>query len=93
MTTQGPGRSSLFEMQSNINRMMSSVEVQEAIEENEDNEVQHESAEKKEMRHRYPAEEHTVLYADHIPGKGRGIRASRDIKAGERIWSEVYVGE
>eukprot|EP00978_Attheya_sp_CCMP212_P038390 scaffold189870_cov53-Attheya_sp.AAC.1 len=33
------------------------------------------------------------LYAGNVPGKGRGMIASRDIKAGENIWSDVYMGE
>jgi len=44
----------------------------------------------KEM-HSGPTKDGIVLYVDYIPGKGRGIRASRDIKVDERIWSEVHV--
>eukprot|EP00978_Attheya_sp_CCMP212_P008718 scaffold20478_cov52-Attheya_sp.AAC.1 len=31
------------------------------------------------------------LYAGNVPGKGRGMIASRDIKEGESIWSDVYM--
>jgi len=37
------------------------------------------------------AEESTFLYVDFVPGKGRGILASRDIKAGEHLWSDMYM--
>jgi hypothetical protein len=33
------------------------------------------------------------LYAGNVPEKGRGMIASRDIKEGENIWSDVYMGE
>jgi hypothetical protein len=33
------------------------------------------------------------LYVGNVPEKGRGMIASRDIKEGENIWSDVYMGE
>jgi hypothetical protein len=33
------------------------------------------------------------LYASNVPEKGRGMITSRDIKEGENIWSDVYMGE
>eukprot|EP00588_Corethron_pennatum_P005729 CAMPEP_0194298328 /NCGR_PEP_ID=MMETSP0169-20130528/60104_1 /TAXON_ID=218684 /ORGANISM="Corethron pennatum, Strain L29A3" /LENGTH=557 /DNA_ID=CAMNT_0039048303 /DNA_START=181 /DNA_END=1854 /DNA_ORIENTATION=+ len=37
------------------------------------------------------AEESVFLHVDVVPGKGRGILASRDIKAGEYLWSDMYM--
>lgn len=34
-----------------------------------------------------------VLRVVETPGKGRGLVASRDIKKGEQMWSDVYFGE
>ena len=34
-----------------------------------------------------------TLRVDRFPGKGRGIVASKDIKKGEKMWSDVYVGK
>ena len=39
------------------------------------------------------AQDANTLHVDRVPGKGRGIVASRDIKAGEKIWSDVYLGK
>ena len=41
----------------------------------------------------FAAEESTLLRVEEIPGKGRGLVASRDIKKGEHLWSDVYLGE
>ncbi|EJK45559.1 hypothetical protein THAOC_35822 [Thalassiosira oceanica] len=35
----------------------------------------------------------TLLQVKEIPGKGRGLVASRDIEKGEHLWSDVYLGE
>ena len=29
----------------------------------------------------------------HVPGKGRGLVAAKDIKEGEKMWSDVYMGK
>ena len=40
-----------------------------------------------------PAGETDHLRIEEILGRGRGIVASRDIKKGERLWSDVHLGE
>jgi hypothetical protein len=41
----------------------------------------------------FAAEESTLLDVQEIPGKGRGLVATRDIKEGEPLWSDVYLGK
>ena len=50
------------------------------------------------MGHQQPdmpvaAQDSNTLRVDRFPGKGRGIVASKDIKKGEKMWSDVYVGK
>ena len=40
----------------------------------------------------YPAQDAELLHVDYIPKRGRGIVASRDIKKGEKLWSDMYLG-
>jgi len=37
------------------------------------------------------ADDNTALYVDILPGKGRGIKTSKDIKSGDRVWSDIYI--
>jgi len=39
------------------------------------------------------AQDATSINVESVPNKGRGIVAQRDIKAGEHIWSDVYLAE
>jgi len=38
-----------------------------------------------------PVQDATSVVVNKVPKKGRGIHASRDIKEGEHIWSDVYL--
>jgi len=46
--------------------------------------------EEKEIDDLLPAEESNNVVISHVEGKGRGILASRDIKEGEKIWTNVH---
>ena len=39
------------------------------------------------------AQDSNSLSVEHVPGKGRGLVAAKDIKKGEKMWSDVYVAE
>ena len=39
------------------------------------------------------AQDSNALSVEHVPGKGRGLVAAKDIKKGEKMWSDLYMGE
>jgi hypothetical protein len=39
------------------------------------------------------AQDSNSLSVEHVPGKGRGLVAAKDIKKGEKMWSDVHMGK